>query len=233
MMLFLSGMPDETLDASDLIDVLKKKHDSNTFKRVGRVWLLVFGDQTQWTVDLFATLTSVDKVQRRTAKGDKEGSSHVMKYGNTMLGKNLLFSYLGTNTASDNYAFIRHKSLALIMKVVGQRDAEVLRFWHKYCKALKGFQKKFTAEKQLHCVVKHRAHGDDSMMSIEKILFRSANGLVTVETVRPVGQPLVDNWSCFKILVRTYEEHCGSLSKYSTRYARAIANACNIGVKVE
>lgn len=32
MMLFLSGMPDETLYASDLIDVLKKKHDSNTFK---------------------------------------------------------------------------------------------------------------------------------------------------------------------------------------------------------
>lgn len=32
-MMFFSGMPaDEILYASDLIDVLKKKHDSNTFK---------------------------------------------------------------------------------------------------------------------------------------------------------------------------------------------------------
>ena len=33
--------------------------------------------------------------------------------------------------------------------------------------------------------------------------------------------------------VRTYEEHCGSLSRYGMRYMRAIANMCNAGVKVE
>ncbi|KAH7841891.1 hypothetical protein Vadar_008471 [Vaccinium darrowii] len=33
--------------------------------------------------------------------------------------------------------------------------------------------------------------------------------------------------------VRTYEEHCGPLSRYGRRYTRAIANMCNAGVKVE
>ncbi|KAI8531681.1 hypothetical protein RHMOL_Rhmol11G0154800 [Rhododendron molle] len=127
-------------------------------------------------------------VRRRTVNGDKGGSSHVMKYGNTKLGKNPLFSYLGSNPANDDYTFIRHDSLAPIMKAVGQRDAELLHFWHKYCKAPRGSQKKLTAEKQLRDAIKHRAHIDESMMSIAKILFRSANGLMTLETVRPAGK---------------------------------------------
>ncbi|XP_058227716.1 vacuolar-processing enzyme isoform X1 [Rhododendron vialii] len=282
------GMPDETLYASDLIDVLKKKHDSNTFKSM--VFYLeacesgsIFEGLLPEGLNIYATTASnpaessfasycpdnypdveiygtclgdvysvswmedsdnndlhketldqqYEVVRRRTAKGDKGGSSHVMKYGNTKLGKNPLFSYLGSNPANDNYTFIRHDTLAPIMKAVGQRDAELFHFWHKYLRAPRGSQKKLTAEKQLRDAIKHRAHIDESMMSIAKILFRSANGLMTLETVRPAGQPLVDDWSCFKALVRTYEEHCGSLSRYGRRYARAIANMCNVGVKVE
>lgn len=81
---------------------------------------------------------------------------------------------------------------------------EVLCPFLQYSRAPRGSQKKLTAEKQLRDAIKHRAHIDESMMSIAKILFRSANGLMTLETVRPAGQPLVDDWSCFKALVRVY-----------------------------
>ncbi|KAK6140882.1 hypothetical protein DH2020_025376 [Rehmannia glutinosa] len=62
-------------------------------------------------------------------------------------------------------------------------------------------------------------------------------------SVRPVGQPLVDDWDCLKSLktaliisaiqVRTFETHCGSLSQYGMKHMRSIANICNAGVKRE
>ncbi|CAB4272084.1 unnamed protein product [Prunus armeniaca] len=47
------------------------------------------------------------------------------------------------------------------------------------------------------------------------------------------GQPLVDDWDCFKMLMRTYENNCGPLSNYGMKYTRAIANMGNAGVTTE
>ncbi|XP_028092950.1 vacuolar-processing enzyme-like [Camellia sinensis] len=82
----------------------------------------------------------------------------------------------------------------------------------------------------------HDGKPDDqsnTMMFIGKFMFESENGLLMLETVRPAGQSLVDDWNCLKTLVRTYKEHCGSLSRYGMTYMHAIANMCNAGVKME
>ncbi|KAL9462685.1 hypothetical protein AB3S75_000648 [Citrus x aurantiifolia] len=50
-----------------------------------------------------------------------------------------------------------------------------------------------------------------------------------IESIRPAGQPLVDDWDCLKMLVRIYGEICGSLSVYGKKYTRAMANMCNAG----
>ncbi|KAK6161933.1 hypothetical protein DH2020_001774 [Rehmannia glutinosa] len=52
-------------------------------------------------------------------------------------------------------------------------------------------------------------------------------------SVRPAGHPVVDDWDCLKSLVRTFETHCGSLSQYGMKHMRCIANICNAGVKRE
>ncbi|CAL5381774.1 unnamed protein product [Camellia sinensis] len=275
--------------ANDLIDVLKKKHESNTFKSM--VFYLeacesgsMFEGLLPEGLNIYATtaanavensfvtycpddyphvapeydtclgdLYSVswmedsDKhdlrtetleqqyevVRRRTSNEYPENGSHVMQYGNLSLRKNSLYDYLGTNPANENYTFMRRDSSISISKPVSQHDADLLHFWHKFRKAPRGSEKKLEAQKQLIDELNQRLHIDHIMMFIGKLLFESENGLLILETVRPAGQPLVDDWNCLKTLVRTYEEHCGSLSRYGMTYMRAIANMCNAGVKME
>lgn len=54
-----------------------------------------------------------------------------MQYGDIELGKNLLFTYLGTNPANDNYTFVEENSLMPPTKAINQRDADLLHFWAK------------------------------------------------------------------------------------------------------
>ncbi|XP_057504134.1 vacuolar-processing enzyme-like [Actinidia eriantha] len=284
------GMPcDEYLYAKDLIDVLKKKHDSKTFKSmvfyleacesgsifegllpkglniyattaanavedsygtycpydypdIAPVYDTCLGDlySVSWMEDSdkhdlhTETLEQqYEVVRRRTASENLDKGSHVMMYGNANLGKKSLYSYLGTNPVNNNYSLPRHNSSTSISKAVSQHEADLLHYWHKFRRAPRGSQKKLEAQKQLRDEINLRMRIDQSMMFIAELLFQSENGLRMLETVRPTGQPLVDDWSCFKTLVRTYEEHCGSLSRYGMRYMRAIANMCNAGVKVE
>lgn len=61
-------------------------------------------------------------------------SSHVMQYGNMTLEKDVLFSYMGTNPANDNYkptATAHPMNSPMSSKVVSQRDASLLHLWHK------------------------------------------------------------------------------------------------------
>uniref|UniRef100_A0A2N9H3Q5 Legumain prodomain domain-containing protein n=1 Tax=Fagus sylvatica TaxID=28930 RepID=A0A2N9H3Q5_FAGSY len=172
-------------------------------------------------------------VRRRTAVGMSDHSSHVMEYGNQQLSNDSLFTYIGTNPANDNYAFVEYTSSTSTVRAVSQRDASLLYFWHKYHKAPVGSHKKLEAQKQLHDEISYRKHVDYSINHIGKLLFGNGNSSKVLETVRPTGQPVVDDWNCFKMLVRTYEKYCGSLSKYGMKYMRAIANMCNVGVTME
>ncbi|XP_030975601.1 vacuolar-processing enzyme-like isoform X2 [Quercus lobata] len=172
-------------------------------------------------------------VQRRTVAGVSDRSSHVMQYGNIEQSNECLYYYMGTNTANDNYTFVENPSSPSTLRVVNQRDANLLHFWHKYHKAPAGSHEKLKAQKELNDEISLRKHVDYSINHIGELLFGNGNSSKVLETVRPSGQPIVDDWNCFKMLVSTYEKYCGSLSKYGTQHMRAIANMCNAGVTMK
>lgn len=47
----------------------------------------------------------------------------------------------------------------------------------------------------------HRMHMDQTMKLIGKLLFGIKKGPEVLNTVRPAGQPLVDDWDCLKTMV--------------------------------
>ncbi|GAY60595.1 hypothetical protein WN943_000585 [Citrus x changshan-huyou] len=171
-------------------------------------------------------------VKTRTASYNSYGS-HVMQYGDIGLSKNNLFTYLGTNPANDNYTFVDENSLRPASKAVNQRDADLLHFWDKYRKAPEGTPRKAEAQKQFFEAMSHRMHVDHSIKLIGKLLFGIEKGPEILNTVRPAGQPLVDDWGCLKSLVRTFESHCGALSQYGMKHMRSLANICNTGIGKE
>ncbi|GKV03533.1 hypothetical protein SLEP1_g15818 [Rubroshorea leprosula] len=172
-------------------------------------------------------------VKRRTANGNSAYGSHVMQYGDVPLSKENLFLYIGTNPANDNYTFVDENSLRPPSKAVNQRDADLVHFWDKYRKAPEGSIRKVEAQKQFVEAMSHRMHIDHSMKLIGKLLFGIENGPEVLKTVRPAGQPLVDDWDCLKKMVRTFETHCGSLSQYGMKHMRSLGNICNAGIQVE
>ncbi|XP_058074004.1 vacuolar-processing enzyme-like [Magnolia sinica] len=159
--------------------------------------------------------------------------SHVMQYGNIGINKDHLFLYIGTNPANDNFTFVEENKLLPSSTAVNQRDADLLHLWNKYRKSPEGSARKLDAHKQILDVMSHRLHIDNSMELIGKLLFGSQKGPEVLKTVRPAGQPLVDNWECLKAMVRTFETHCGSLSQYGMKHMRSIANICNAGIRKE
>ena len=50
-------------------------------------------------------------------------------------------------------------------------------------------------------------HVDNSMEMIGKLLFGIEKGPEVLKAIRPVGQPLVDDWDCLKTLVEFSSHH--------------------------
>ncbi|CAI9755698.1 unnamed protein product [Fraxinus pennsylvanica] len=117
------------------------------------------------------------------------------------------------------------------LQAINQCDADLLHFWHKFIKAPEGSLRKFEVQKQLADAMAHRTHIDSSIKLVGKLLFGIENGPEVLKTVRPTGQPLVDDWDRLKSLVRTFETHCGSISQYGMKHMRSII--CNAGIKQE
>lgn len=61
--------------------------------------------------------------------------------------------------------------------------------------------RKSEAQKQLAEAMVHRAHIDNSIKLIGKLLFGLETGPQVINSIRPSGQPLVDDWICLKSLV--------------------------------
>ncbi|KAH0982186.1 hypothetical protein GBA52_009363 [Prunus armeniaca] len=95
-----------------------------------------------------------------------------------------------------------------------------------------GSHTKLEAQKQLLDEIAHRKLVD-YRNKIGELLFGHQKNSKVLLNVRPQGQPLVDDWDCFKMLMRTYENNCGPLSNYGMKYTRAIANMGNAGVTIE
>ncbi|KAB2019821.1 hypothetical protein E1A91_D07G024500v1 [Gossypium mustelinum] len=284
------GMPTlPYLYADDLIDVLKKKHASGTYKSLvfyleacesGSIFegllpegLNIYATtaanavESSWGTycpgeypspppeyetclgDLYSVAWMEDSdihnlrketlhqqyefVKRRTINGNSAYGSHVMQFGDIGISMDNLFTYLGTNPANDNFKFIDENSLLPPTKAVNQRDADLVHFWDKYRKAPDGSVRKVEAQKQVMEAMSHRMHVDNSIQLIGKLLFGVERGPEVLNTVRPTGQPLVDDWKCLKKMVRTFETHCGSLAQYGMKHMRSLANICNAGIETE
>ncbi|XP_031482518.1 vacuolar-processing enzyme [Nymphaea colorata] len=159
--------------------------------------------------------------------------SHAMQFGDLELTNEQLFLFMGSNPANENSSFVNGNNLPVYSTAVNQRDADLLYFWNKYRRMPEGSLEKVNAQKQLFDVMAHRMHIDNSMELIGKLLFGSKKGAEVLNTVRPAGQPLVDDWDCLKTMVRAFEKHCGSLSQYGMKHMRSIANICNAGLRKE
>ncbi|KAL9227261.1 hypothetical protein vseg_002974 [Gypsophila vaccaria] len=172
-------------------------------------------------------------VKSRASNGDSYYGSHVMQYGDLKLNKDTLHLYMGSNPANENITYVDNNSLRpLSGKAVNQRDADLVHFWEKFRKAPEG-SAKMEAQKQFVEAMSHRVHLDNSMKLIGKLLFGMEKGPEVLQTTRPTGQPLVDDWNCLRTLVRTFETHCGSLNQYGMKHMRSIANICNAGITPE
>ncbi|CAK8568418.1 unnamed protein product [Lathyrus sativus] len=172
-------------------------------------------------------------VKERTSNGNSDFGSHVMQYGDIELSRDSLFLYLGSNPSNENFTFVGRNSLVPPSKATNQRDADLIHFWDKFRKAPQGSPRKIAAQKQVLEAMSHRLHIDDSMKLIGKLLFGMKKGPEVLTSVRPAGQPLVDDWDCLKTLVRTFETYCGSLSQYGMKHMRSFANFCNAGIHRE
>lgn len=62
--------------------------------------------------------------------------------------------------------------------------------------------RKLEAQKQFAEAMAHRMHLDSSIKLVGKLLFGIEKGPEVLKMVRPVGQPLVDDWDCLKTLVK-------------------------------
>ncbi|AQK96094.1 senescence enhanced2a [Zea mays] len=173
-------------------------------------------------------------VKDRTAVHDTFSyGSHVMQYGALELNVQRLFSYIGTDPANDGNTFIEDNSLPSFSKAVNQRDADLVYFWQKYRKLADSSHAKNEARKELLEVMAHRSHVDSSVELIGSLLFGSEDGPRVLKAVRAPGEPLVDDWSCLKSIVRTFEARCGSLAQYGMKHMRSFANMCNAGILPE
>nr|QCW05334.1 peptide asparaginyl ligase 1 [Viola philippica] len=160
-------------------------------------------------------------------------ASTVSQYGDIPISKDSLSVYMGTDPANDNRTFVDENSLRPPLKVIHQHDADLYHIWCKYNMAPEGSSKKIEAQKQLLELMSHRAHVDNSITLIGKLLFGVNKASKVLNTVRPVGQPLVDDWQCLKAMIRTFETHCGSLSEYGMKHTLSFANMCNAGIQKE
>ncbi|KMT17972.1 hypothetical protein BVRB_2g033180 [Beta vulgaris subsp. vulgaris] len=173
-------------------------------------------------------------VKKRTAAGGDHGS-HVMEYGNMNFNAEPLSLYLGSapNSAHKHHnkgGKGSHKPISSIA-AVEQHEADILYLRRKVLRAPEGSVKRKQYEKELEDAISHREQVDCTFEEIGKAVFGDDNGIQMIKTVRSAGQPVVDDWDCFKTLVDTYKTHCGPLSTYGKKHMRAFANMCNAGVQ--
>ncbi|KAF3613740.1 Vacuolar-processing enzyme [Capsicum annuum] len=168
-------------------------------------------------------------IAKRTAANLAYGS-HVMQYGDTGISVDALFQYMGAASVNHSYVSMNFKSSS---QNVNQRDAELFHLKSKYEDAPEGSDEHFKTRAELTKTMAHRSQVDRSIEHLAELLFGAEKGNELLKTVRPAGQPLVDNWDCLKFYVKTFEAQCGKLTSYGKKHIRGIANICNAGIESE
>lgn len=67
--------------------------------------------------------------------------------------------------------------------------------------AEEGSDRKAEAQSQLAEAMSHRAHIDNSIKLIGKLLFGIEKSHEIMNAIQPTGKPLVEDWSCIKSMV--------------------------------
>ncbi|XP_021888149.1 vacuolar-processing enzyme [Carica papaya] len=172
-------------------------------------------------------------VKNRTATTNKEMGSHVMQYGSLDIANDFLSGYLG-----ENYP-VKHKPPQIFShstRLVSQYDAELLHFQHEFLKAPKNSEARNEARKKLQDEIFYRKQIDYSIKQIAMLLLGEEDGPKMLTLTQPAGHPLVQDWDCFKTLIKSLKKNCGwssSSSRYGMKYTRVVANICNAGINME
>ncbi|WJX68500.1 hypothetical protein P8452_52862 [Trifolium repens] len=85
--------------------------------------------------------------------------------------------------------------------VIDSKTKSITRAKVLFRKAPQGSPRKVAAQKQVLEAMSHKMHIDDSVKLVGKLLFGMKKGPEVLTSVRPAGQPLVDDWDCLKTLV--------------------------------
>ncbi|CAN7074271.1 unnamed protein product, partial [Brassica oleracea var. botrytis] len=89
------------------------------------------------------------------------------------------------------------------------------------------------AQKNLLEEINHRKQIDQNIIEILRLSLKQTDVLDLLTSTRTTGQPVVDDWDCYKTLVKSFKNQCGAKMEYDMMYARALANICNMGVDVK
>ncbi|CAN6925378.1 unnamed protein product [Brassica oleracea var. botrytis] len=89
------------------------------------------------------------------------------------------------------------------------------------------------AQKNLLEEINHRKQIDQNIIEILRLSLKQTDVLDLLTSTRTTGKPVVDDWDCYKTLVKSFKNQCGAKMEYDMKYAGAFANICNMGVDVK
>ncbi|KAG7577964.1 Peptidase C13 legumain [Arabidopsis thaliana x Arabidopsis arenosa] len=180
------------------------------------------------------TLKQQYHVVKRRVGSDVEQTSHVCRFGTKEMLNDYLASYIGRNPENENFTFTESISSPISNSgLVNPRDIPLLYLQRKIQKAPMGSPESKEAQKKLFDEMNHRKQIDQSITEILRLSVKQTNVLNLLTSTRTTGQPLVDDWDCFKTLVNSFKNHCGATVNYGLKYTGALANICNMGVDVK
>ncbi|XP_058739141.1 vacuolar-processing enzyme alpha-isozyme-like [Vicia villosa] len=171
-----------------------------------------------------------------------EINTHVMQYGDLNMENDFLVTYLGDGhvhvndndiynfNSSESQKYSSYTQFNTTTRLVGQEDAHLLHLKLKLEKAQHGSKEKTKAQTKLDVEISHRTKVDHNVNLIWNITFGEEKNSTMMTHVLSESQPLVNDWDCLKMLVRTYEHHCGALFTYGLKYSKVFANMCNAGI---
>ncbi|CAN7074276.1 unnamed protein product [Brassica oleracea var. botrytis] len=140
------------------------------------------------------------------------------------------------NLAKPNYLI---QNLALMMvqntKTTGIRsiDFSEIIFISQIQNAPVGSPQRQEAQKNLLKEINHRKQIYQNIIEILRLSLKQTDVLDLLTSTRTTGQPVVDDWDCYKTLVKSFKNQCGAKMEYDIKYAGALANICNMGVDVK
>ncbi|KAK4730054.1 hypothetical protein R3W88_023042 [Solanum pinnatisectum] len=171
-----------------------------------------------------------ERVAKRTAANLTYGS-HVKEYGAKVVSFDSLAAFMGETSKNHSHDSVDAKLFSTSSsRNVDQRNTELFYLFTKHKNAPEGSDEKYEARVKLNEVISQRSQVDNNVKHLGELLFGVEKGNEVLHSVRPAGQPLVDNWDCLESYVKIFEAHCGKLTVYGRKHVRGIANICNAGI---